>query len=130
MPRIPIIFEDTHVAVTPFEDRFRIGSTMEFVGYDESIRPKRIGLLRDSARRYLHVDWRESDEEPWYGWRPMTWDSLPIIDFSPAFSNVMIAAGHNMLGLSMAPATGKLVAEMLTSKPPFLDPRPYRVSRF
>ena len=42
----------------------------------------------------------------------------------------MIAAGHNMLGLSMAPATGKLVAEMLGDETPFLDPKPYRVSRF
>ena len=60
----------------------------------------------------------------------MTWDSLPIIDRSPAMDNVVIAAGHNMLGLSMAPATGKLVAELLGGYEPFLDPRPYRISRF
>jgi D-amino-acid dehydrogenase len=60
----------------------------------------------------------------------MTWDSLPVIDRSPALSNVIIAAGHNMLGLSMAPATGKLVAEMLGNQPPCVDPSPYRVSRF
>ena len=60
----------------------------------------------------------------------MTWDSLPIIDRSPSLDNVIIAAGHNMLGLSMAPATGKLVAELLGGVPPFLDPKPYRVSRF
>ena len=60
----------------------------------------------------------------------MTWDSLPIIDRSPALNNVVIAAGHNMLGLSMAPATGKLVAELLGGDEPFLDVSPYRVGRF
>jgi len=68
--------------------------------------------------------------EEWYGWRPMTYDSLPIIDFSPAYSNVIIAAGHNMLGLSMAPATGKLVAEMAGGNSPHIDPGPYKAGRF
>jgi len=44
-----------------------------------------------------------------YGWRPMTYDSLPIIDRSPAMENVFIAAGHNMLGLTLCTATGKLI---------------------
>jgi D-amino-acid dehydrogenase len=129
MPRIPIIFEDTHVAVTPFEDRFRIGSTMEFVGYDESIRPKRINLLRDSARRYLHVDWRESDEEPWYGWRPMTWDSKPLIGRIPQASNAWICAGHGMLGISSAPASGRLIRELILGEMPHLAPEWYSIAR-
>ena len=44
--------------------------------------------------------------------------------------SLFIAAGHNMLGLSMAPATGKLVAELLGGEKPFLEPRPYQISRF
>ena len=60
----------------------------------------------------------------------MTYDSLPIIDRSPKYDNVIIAAGHNMLGLSMAPATGKLVAELVGGSSPHIDPRPYRASRF
>jgi D-amino-acid dehydrogenase len=54
MPRIPIIFEDAHVAITPMETRYRIGSTMEFVGYNTSIHPKKLGLLRAAAEKYLH----------------------------------------------------------------------------
>ena len=72
----------------------------------------------------------EPVREEWYGWRPMTPDSLPIIGRSPALANVVIAAGHNMLGLSMAPATGKLVAEMLNGATPHVDPMPYRPGRF
>ena len=60
----------------------------------------------------------------------MTPDSLPIIDRSPALSNVIIAAGHNMLGLSMAPATGKLVAEILNEERPHVETVAYAVKRF
>ena len=60
----------------------------------------------------------------------MTYDGKPIIDRSPVMSNVLIAAGHNMLGLSMAPATGKLVAELLNDQTPHIDPAPYSTRRF
>jgi D-amino-acid dehydrogenase len=60
----------------------------------------------------------------------MTPDSLPIIDRTPSMPNVLIAAGHNMLGLSMAPGTGKLVTEMLSNATSHLDPRPFALSRF
>ena len=60
----------------------------------------------------------------------MTYDGLPIIDRSPIMGNVVIAAGHNMLGLSMAPATGKLVAELAGGGTPHVDPTPYRAGRF
>jgi D-amino-acid dehydrogenase len=129
-PTIPIIFPETRVVATPFQSGYRLGSTMEFAGYDPTINPRRLQLLRDGARPYLREPYCEPVEDEWFGWRPMTYDGLPIIDRSPLFDNVLIAAGHNMLGLSMAPATGKLVAEMLGNVPPHLDPSPYRVSRF
>ncbi|MGC8641216.1 MAG: NAD(P)/FAD-dependent oxidoreductase [Isosphaeraceae bacterium] len=129
-PVHPIIFPETRVAVTPFQSAYRLGSTMEFSGYDTSLNPARLQLLRDGAAPYLKEPDCEPIEETWYGWRPMTWDSLPIIDRSPIMDNVLIAAGHNMLGMSMAPATGKLVAQLLADEPPFLDVKPYRVSRF
>jgi D-amino-acid dehydrogenase len=60
----------------------------------------------------------------------MTVDGAPIIDRLPALDNVVVAAGHNMLGIAMAPATGRLVAEMLTGEAPHIDPAPYRLARF
>jgi D-amino-acid dehydrogenase len=129
-PKVPLIFEEHRVAVTPMETGYRLGSMMEFVGYDESIPPARIEYLRRAAAHYLDEPIGQSVEETWYGWRPMTTDSRPIIGPSPAMPNVMIAAGHNMLGLSMAPATGRLVAEMLDSRAPHVDPRPYSPARF
>ena len=128
-PAIPMIFPETRVAVTPFRTGYRLGSTMEFAGYDETLRPERLKLLKDGAEPYLREPYPAEDGQEWYGWRPMTTDSLPYIDRSPRLRNVMIAAGHNMLGLSMAPATGKLVAEMLGGEATHIDPAPYRVGR-
>lgn len=129
-PTIPLIFPETRVAVTPFASGFRLGSTMEFAGYDARVDPRRIQLLRDGASPFLREPFGVEVEEEWAGWRPMTYDSLPIIDRTPSRANVVIAAGHNMLGLSMAPATGRLVADLLTDRKPAIDPHPYRVARF
>jgi D-amino-acid dehydrogenase len=103
---------------------------MEFVGYNNSIHQNRIGYLREGASLYLDEPIGHPVEEMWFGWRPMTPDSRPIIGRSPKLANVVIAAGHNMLGLSMAPATGKLVAELLDDRPPHVDPQPYSPERF
>jgi D-amino-acid dehydrogenase len=109
---------------------YRLGSTMEFSGYDETLNRRRLAILTDAARLYLHEPTSAPVQEEWWGWRPMTPDSLPIIGRSSAYENVLIAAGHNMLGVSMAPATGKLVAELLGSAAPHLDPVPYSAGRF
>jgi len=129
MPSIPIIFEDTHVAITPFENKLRIGSTMEFVGFDSSIRSQRIRLLRESAERYLTTSWNEAHEEPWYGWRPMTWDSMPLIGRIPRLQNAWICAGHGMLGISTAPASAQLMRELVLQQTPHIDPEYYSMQR-
>jgi D-amino-acid dehydrogenase len=129
-PAIPLIFPETRVAVTPFQSGYRLGSLMEFGGYDTKLDPDRLKLLEEGARPYLLEPMGQPIEECWFGWRPMTYDGLPVIDRSPRLSNVAIAAGHNMLGMSMAPATGRLVAELLAGEKPHLDLTPYRVARF
>ena len=103
---------------------------VERTDHDERLDRRRLEILRRGARRYLHEAEAEPVTEEWWGWRPMTFDGLPVIDRSPALGNVLIAAGHNMLGLSMAPATGKLVSELLGAGPPHIDPAPYRLGRF
>lgn len=129
-PRIPLIFEEHRVAVTPWPSGYRLGSIMEFAGYDESLHPKRIEMLRAGASHYLHEPTAEPVVEQWYGWRPMTPDSLPIIDRSPVLENVFIAAGHNMIGVSMATATGKLIAELLNGSPTHIPIGPMSIKRF
>jgi len=129
-PQLPLIFPECKVAVTPMRSGYRLGSTMEFAGYDTSLNPVRLGALKRGAEDYLIEPYCEPVEETWYGWRPMTFDGRPIIDRAPALKNVMLAAGHNMLGVSMGTATGKLVAELICDQTPHIDPRPYAVDRF
>lgn len=129
-PRIPMLLMEHRVGVTPMQTGYRLGSTMEFAGYDTSLRPERLELLRRGAAVCLREPYCEPVEETWYGWRPMTYDSVPVIDRSPKYDNLYLAAGHNMLGLSMAPATGKLVAEIIMGETPHIDPAPYSVARF
>ena len=129
-PTYPLIFEEHRVAVTPFRSGYRLGSTMEFAGYDATLNRSRLGILTDAAKLYLRDPLAEPVQEEWWGWRPMTPDGLPVIDRSPALGNVLVAAGHNMLGLSMATGTGKLVAELVSNDKPHVDPQPYRLGRF
>ena len=129
-PEIPVIFPETRVAATPFESGYRLGSTMEFAGYDDSLNPKRYNLLLKGVEKYLKEPHCEPIENIWYGWRPMTHDSIPIIGPCPGRKKVFLATGHNMLGLSMATGTGKLVAEMVTGSETHLPLAPYSAERF
>jgi D-amino-acid dehydrogenase len=125
-----MIFEEYHVAATPWPSGLRIGSTMEFVGYDRSINRRRIELFRKAAAEYLREPPCEPIQEEWYGWRPMTYDELPCIGPAPKARNVIVAAGHGMIGIATMTATGKLASELATGTIPHLDPSPYSLTRF
>ncbi len=83
-PRYPMLFPEHKVGVSPFDDGFRLGSMMEFAGYDTSIPDQRIQQLRESDRPFLVAQVDGPAQETRYGWRPMTWESLPIIGPLPA----------------------------------------------
>lgn len=129
-PRTPMLLMEHRVGVTPMQSGYRLGSTMEFAGYDDSIQARRLGLLKSGAEHYLVEPYRDPVEETWFGWRPMTTDGLPLIGRTPRLKNVWLAAGHNMLGLTLAPATGQLVAELMAGEATHVDARPFRVDRF
>ena len=129
VPQTPMVFEEHRVAITPMADKYRIGSTMEFAGYDTSMNRRRLDMLKKSAAIYLHEPYCSPIEEEWFGWRPMTWDGKPVIDVSPSMRNVWIAAGHNMLGISMATSTGKLIQELIDLEEPHLDVEHFRLER-
>ena len=155
-PAIPMIFQERKVAVTPLAAGVRFGSTMEFSGYDPSLNPRRLSLLTETVKPFLKMfdpecaataptaaespddkplddkllDDKPPDDKPWYGWRPMTVDSVPIIDHLPTMPNVVLATGHNMLGLTLSAITGRLVMEMLSGRVPLVPLEPYALSRF
>ena len=117
MPTHPMLMPEKRIGVTPFEDGLRIASMMEFAGFDTSIPPFRIEQLQDSAKPFLKNPTGPTIQETWYGWRPMTWDSLPIIGRVARLENALLATGHNMLGLSLAPITGKTIADIVAERP-------------
>lgn len=129
-PQVPMIFEDSHVAVTPWGDKFRVGSTMRFAGYDRSINASRVQRMLDDAQSYLRTKLPEKPEAPWSGWRPMVFDDLPCLGQAPKIANAYVAAGHGMMGMSMGTGTGKLMAQLITGETPHIDPTPYSLARF
>ena len=90
----------------------------------------RLDNLTRAAEVYLRDPLGATVQEEWWGWRPMMPDGVPIIDRTPRWQNVFIAAGHSMLGVSMATGTGRLIAEMVEGKPPHIPVEPYRLGRF
>ncbi len=130
VPSHPMLFPEHSIGVTPFDDSYRIASMMEFAGFDTTIPAFRVRQLQDSAKPYLREPVGAEIEHTWYGWRPMTWDSLPIIGRVPRVSNALLATGHNMLGLTLAPTTGRLIAELIAERAPHIPVEPYSPARF
>lgn len=129
-PKIPMIFPEHRVAVTPMDTGYRLGSMMELIGYDTAIPERRIALLGKAARLFLQQPMAEPILEKWYGWRPMTPDTRPLIGPTPAAGNLLVAAGNNMIGISTGPATGQLAVELLLGQKPHLEVKPYELGRF
>jgi D-amino-acid dehydrogenase len=129
-PRHAMLFPEHKVGVTPFADGYRLGSMMEFIGFDTSIPDRRIDQLRTSAEPYLVEPFTDEIQDTWYGWRPMTWDSLPIIGNVPGLDNAFLATGHNMLGVSLAAGTGRLIAEIVQEQATHIDSVAFSPERF
>ena len=108
-----LTFEDAHVAVTPLNGRLRLAGTMEFAGLDTTVNARRVAAVKRAAARGFRV-WDEETPhaEPWAGLRPMTADGLPIVGRLQPEGNVLVASGHGMLGLTLAPSTAKTVRDL------------------
>jgi D-amino-acid dehydrogenase len=130
VPRRPIVLKERAVCVTAWDDGYRLGSTMEFSGYDNRLNRVRLDALERGAAEYLHAPVGPVRREEWCGWRPMTWDDLPLIGRAPGYNNLWIAAGHGMMGVGMSAGTGRLLADLMHGRAPPLDPAPYSPARF
>ncbi|MGW5449504.1 NAD(P)/FAD-dependent oxidoreductase [Streptomyces asiaticus] len=123
--RTATYLSEAKVAVTPLTSGIRLAGTMEFTGLDENVDTVRAGAIADSAGRYFRT-WDTTAARPraWAGLRPMTPDGLPAIGPVPGYDNVLVAAGHAMLGITLAPVTGHLVQRMLLdgTVPPEVEP--------
>ena len=129
-PRRPLVLKERSVCVTTWDDGYRLGSTMEFSGYDDRLNATRLAALERGAGEYLHEPVGPVKREQWCGWRPMTWDDLPLLGRSPRHNNLWLATGHGMMGMGMSAGSGRLVADLVVGRAPRIDPAPYAPARF
>jgi len=132
LPRIPMLLEEARVAVTPMGDRLRFSGTMELAGMDTSVNARRVRALVRSVPAYmggLEPGVLEKGEA-WAGLRPCTPDGLPFIGRFRNYDNLIAATGHAMVGMSLAPITGKLVAEIVHGRIPSIDLHLLRPDRY
>lgn len=112
---IPTLLLDDRVAVTPIGDQVRFGGTMEIGGINHSINMHRLRGIVDAIPKYypnLKVG-LPSETDVWHGLRPCSPDGLPFIGRSRSITNLFVATGHGMMGISLGPGTGRLIADLI-----------------
>ena len=115
-PKRAISLKHHQIAVSPFNDGLRLGGTMELSGISDVIAQRRIAAIERGGKRSLRS--LPEDAKPhhvWTGMRPMAPDGLPVMGSIPGFSNLTVASGHSMLGVTLAPSTGILMADLITT---------------
>ncbi|MBK7999722.1 MAG: FAD-dependent oxidoreductase [Verrucomicrobia bacterium] len=123
LPQLCSIFTEARVAVTPMGDTLRFGGTMEIAGLNEDINPVRVQGIIKAVPKYFPKFTPDdfANIKPWRGLRPCSPDGMPYLGRTSKFTNLTIATGHAMMGLSLGPITGKLVSEIISGEKPSLD---------
>ena len=132
LPKVCSILVEAKVAVTPIGSALRFGGTMQLGELNESIDPRRLAGILKSIPQYMPLFKPSHFEgiEPWVGLRPVSPDGLPYIGRTGLVRNLVVATGHAMMGVSLGPITGELVAQILLGKPTSIDLRHASVDRF
>lgn len=128
---IPAVLMEAKAAVTPMQGFTRFAGTMEFSGINDTIRRERVEAIARAAKSYypeITIS-REDIANAKSGLRPVSPDGLPYIGRSKAYSNLIYATGHAMMGWSLGPATGNLVSEIIDNKKPAMDITPFDPNR-
>jgi len=119
-PKYCSLLMEARVAVTPMGSALTVGGTMEITGNDLSVNPARVRGIRKAFVRYYPA-FREADFEAlpvWSGLRPCPPDGMPYLGRTRARRNLVVATGHSMMGLSLGPVTGEIVAQLICGEPP------------
>jgi D-amino-acid dehydrogenase len=126
-PKIPAWVEETLTVATPLPGRLRLSGTLELAGLDLSISQRRVEAIRRGGERWFHGLAARPVLETWAGLRPCLPDGLPAIG---RLGRVMVATGHAMKGVALAPITGRLVAQLVAGEQPEIDLTPFDPARF
>jgi D-amino-acid dehydrogenase len=125
----PVLDADAGYLITPMEMGIRMTTGVEFAARDAAPTPVQFDRVMGRARELFPLGER-ADETTWMGCRPCFPDSRPVIGRAPGVNGVWLAIGHAHWGLTLGPATGRMIAEMMVGETPYVDPAPYAVERF
>ena len=126
---LPVSFSDGKFYATPMAGGLRLAGTVEFASPSappDFQRARRLGAIARNWLPGLNVD----GAREWMGRRPCTPDSLPMIGAIPGAPQILLAFGHGHNGMTSAPTTGRVIADLVAGRTPFIDPTPYRPDRF
>ena len=116
-PKVPSILHEARVAVTPMMDQLRVSGTLEISGMDGQIRTPKVQAIREAMTQYYNQPSMETTGPVWYGYRPCSPDGMPYLGPLKNSPNIFLATGHAMMGLSLAPATGRFMRDLLRGIP-------------
>ncbi len=127
VPKMGGVLRETFIAFTPMYDRLRLAGTLEITGHGRPWTRSRVEKLTGAAHRYLRDLEQGEITAEWAGYRPCTPDGMPMIGEVPWARGLVVATGHAMMGMTLGPITGRLVAESICDgkssiETPLLDP--------
>jgi D-amino-acid dehydrogenase len=133
MPSIPTADGDGKFVATPMDTGLRLAGTVEFAGLNAPPDWRRARILLEQGRRMLPglAQHHEADRiSVWMGHRPSMPDSLPVLGASRATRDVIYAFGHGHVGMTSAPMTGRIVADLVAGRRPAIDIAAFAADRF
>jgi len=125
----PVVDMEIGYCLAPMDQGIRLTTGVEFAARDAAPTPVQFDRLLPSTKGVFPLG-EPLETAPWMGSRPCFADSRPVIGRAPGQSGLWLAYGHAHWGLTLGPATGRLLAEMMTGATPFCDPAPYGAERF
>ncbi len=130
--QVPAIMLEARATATPMGSDLRFAGTLEVAGTDLSINMNRVrGIVQGINNYYPEIEVELPEKEKvWSGLRPCSPDGIPYVGRVERFDNLTLATGHGMMGVSLGPATGKLVSEIVTHESTSLNMQPFAPLRF
>ena len=129
MPKTPVMVASGKFVATPMEGRLRLAGVVEFGGLDTPASRAPLELLRRNlATTFPGMTWKKETE--WMGHRPATADSIPVIGEVPGVSGIFTGFGHQHIGLTGGPKTGRILAQLISDQQPNIDLSVYSPARY
>ncbi len=125
----PVLDVDVGYMLVPMSRGVRLTTGAEFARRDAPPTPVQLERCEPIAKKLFPLGGR-IDVKPWMGCRPCLPDMLPIIGRAPRHANLWLDFGHQHHGFTLGPASGRLLAKLVTGERPFADPAPYQPDRF